>query len=221
MNFSDVLASSVHDMKNSLGMLLNSLGELLDDPRNHIDDRHKASLLALQVQRANSNLVQLLSLYKLDRHQLGPDIREHNARDFVDEIQAENAALMARLQVELRCDCDPWASGYFDDSLVRGVLNSVIGNAQRYTRSQILLRADNEDGYLVFRVEDDGAGFPPSMLEQTTSIGAGINDRGQTHLGLYFAARVAELHRNDGRQGSIRLTNQQQLQGGCFELRLP
>ena len=32
MKFADILASLIHDMKNSLGMLLNSLGELLDDP---------------------------------------------------------------------------------------------------------------------------------------------------------------------------------------------
>jgi signal transduction histidine kinase len=219
MKFSDILASSVHDMKNSLGMLLNSLGELLDDPRNRIADRRQASLLALQVQRANSNLVQLLSLYKLDRDQLGPDIREHNAQDFIDEIIAENTALMARLDIDLRCDCDPYATGYFDDSLVRGVLNSVIGNAQRYTKSRILLRADIEDGYLVFRVEDDGDGFPPSMLAQQATEGAGTGER--TQLGLYFAAEVARLHRVDGREGSIRLANHQQLSGGCFELRLP
>jgi signal transduction histidine kinase len=218
MKFSDILASSVHDMKNSLGMLLNSLGELLDDPRNQIADRRQASLLALQVQRANSNLVQLLSLYKLDRRQLGPDIREHNAQDFIDEIIAENAALMARLDIDLLCDCDPYATGYFDDSLVHGVLNSVIGNAERYTKSRILLRANIEDGYLVFRVEDDGDGFPPSMLAQQ-STGAGAGER--TQLGLYFAAEVARLHRAEGREGSIRLANGQQLRGGCFELRLP
>lgn len=221
MNFSDILASSVHDMKNSLGMLLNSLGELLDDPDNRIADRHKASLLALQVQRANSNLVQLLSLYKLDRRQLGPDIREHNANDFIDEIVAENAALMARLDIDLQCDCDPFAAGYFDDSLVRGVLNSVIGNAERYTKSRILLRADVEDGCLVFRVEDDGDGFPASMLEQQAALGAGTDAHGRTQLGLYFAAEVARLHRADGREGSIRLANGQRLCGGCFELRLP
>ena len=40
-------------------------------------------------------------------------------------------------------------------------------------------------------------------------------------LGLYFALQVAQLHRNRGQHGSIRLENGGEYGGGCFVLLLP
>jgi hypothetical protein len=42
-----------------------------------------------------------------------------------------------------------------------------------------------------------------------------------THLGLYFAHRVAQLHQQKGRCGSISLSNNSMLGGGLFRLWLP
>jgi len=222
MNFSDALASSIHDIKNSLSLVLNNLDEVLNDPHTHIGNLGRAKVLKLETQRANANLIQLLSLYKLDKQQLAAELLEYNVEDFLDELLAENQQLMQALGIDLETDCDPLDSGYFDENLVRGVLNSVIGNAERYTDSRILISAANEDGYLVFRIEDDGPGFPQHMLSSQSAQSAGDAFRsGHTQLGLYFAAEVARLHRNGERSGFIRLRNRHRLSGGCFELWLP
>lgn len=222
MNFPDVLASSIHDIKNSLSMVINTLDELLSDPETRISDAKRANIVRLEAQRANSNLIQLLSLYKLDHQQLHAAIDEYNLEDFLDEVIAENQALMQALGIKLEYDCEPGECAYFDENLVRGVLNSVLGNAERYTRDKILLSSRNDDGYTVFRIEDNGTGYPAHML------GSGSNNNkdhafstGHTQLGLHFAATVASLHRNGEREGFIRLRNQHQLSGGCFELWLP
>lgn len=222
MDFSDVLASSVHDIKNSLGLVLTTLDELLSDPQTCIGNRDKANVLQLETQRANSNLIQLLSLYKLEKRQLVPDLREHDADEFLNELLAENGALMDSLGIGLDYRCEEDTVGYFDETLVRGVVNSVIGNAQRYTEKRILVSAAREEDWLVLRVEDDGAGFPAHMLaaQQSTEHEA-LGNRNHTQLGLYFAKAVAELHRHGGRTGRVALRNAHQLQGGCFEMWLP
>ena len=223
MQFSDVLASSVHDIKNSLGLVMNTLDRILSDPDTRIGDPRSAKVLQLEAQRANSNLVQLLSLYKLEKQQLAVNLLEHNVEDFLDEILAENAALMHSLGVEIETDCDVDFNAYFDENLVRGVLNSVVGNAERYTRDRIRLCAGEEDGYAVFRVEDNGNGFPGHMLDHAVEAPqSGENsDKSHTQLGLYFASEVARLHKAGDREGYIRLRNGVNLEGGCFELWLP
>jgi len=222
MQFSDVLASSVHDIKNSLAMVINSVDTLLQDPQTRIGDPHKATVLQQEAQRANNNLIQLLSLYKLEREQLAPNIVEQNVDEFLEEICAENAALTTALGVALESDCEDMLTGYFDDNLVRGVVNSTIGNAQRYTADRILLSATEEDGYLVLRIEDNGRGYPAEMLENTDR--QQVSDAfssGRTQLGLLFASEIAHLHTSGERHGFIRLRNGHTLGGGCFELWLP
>ncbi len=224
MDFSDILASSIHDIKNSLGSILNSLDELIVNPENHIADLHQASLLQHQAQRANSNLIQLLTLYRLGNQQLAVRIAEHNLEDFLDEAIANNLAICEAMDIRLSHVCDPALMGYFDADLIRSLLDSTIGNAHRYARGEIRLSADEEEGYLVIRVEDDGAGFPDSlsgMLEKMTAQPLDAQSSGRTRLGLYFATCIAELHENADKRGRIRLKNGHSLPGGCFELWLP
>lgn len=222
MKFSDALASSIHDIKNSLSMVLLSLGELLDDPDTRVSDQHRVKLLRLEAQRANNNLIQLLSLYKLDKDLLDANQEEYNLEDFLDELVAENSAILEAVGITLASQTDPASSGYFDESLVRGVLNSAIGNAQRYAHSQVLVSGDLEDGHTVFRIEDDGDGFSETMLKNHEEV-----DRSccfatnRTQLGLHFASAVACLHSNGDKKGFIRLRNGHRLKGGCFELWLP
>ena len=41
-----------------------------------------------------------------------------------------------------------------------GVVNSLIGNGMRYTTENLLISGNEQEGYLVIQVEDDGSGFP-------------------------------------------------------------
>src|SRR3954471_12288506 len=67
VSFSFVLASSVHDMKNSLGMLINTLADVMSKyPPQNQEHAKSYSILEYEAARINSELVQLLSLYRLD-----------------------------------------------------------------------------------------------------------------------------------------------------------
>ncbi len=231
MDFSDILASSIHDIKNSLGSILNTLDALINNPDNQLADSQQVSLLQHETQRANSTLIQLLNLYKLGNAQLTARVTKQHLGDFFEDVIADNQALCRALALDLTYVCDAQTTGYFDADLIHGLLNSAIGNAGRYARTKIQLSAAKTPNYLVIRLEDDGVGFPESLLQWFTSqqqpeqimvSTGGGSDPARTHLGLYFAARVAELHHTpDGRKGYIQLRNDYSLPGGCFELWLP
>ncbi len=222
MKFADALASSIHDIKNSMSMMINTLEEITSDPNSGLADNPKMVALQLEARRASNDLIQLLSLYKIENERLTPHITEHNLEDFLDDILVEHKALVQARGIEINSECDPFLSAYFDADLVRGILNNAIGNAGRYTRDRILLAADLQDDYLVIRVEDNGEGFPPAMLEMldVSDVSQGFQG-GRTQLGLFFSSQVAHMHQNKELEGRIELDNECSLGGGCFSVCLP
>ena len=222
MMFTDILASLIHDMKNSLGMVINTLDELTASAPADVSEPSKLVILQREAKRLNNNLIELLTLYKIENERVSANIEECHVADFLEELVAENHAIAAARQVNLESRCDDDLVGYFDDGLLRGVINSLIGNGMRYCDGELLLTAAQQDGYLVFSVEDDGAGFPDEMIEAQQALGqTQYLSEGRTQLGIYFAAMVAAMHRDRQKQGFIRLSNGGRLSGGCFSIWLP
>jgi K+-sensing histidine kinase KdpD len=222
MQFADILAASIHDIKNSLGMIMATLDDLTNDPKNHFRKPEQVIRLQEETKRANSDLVQLLLLYKHENQQLGLNITELNLEEFLEELQMENRALLQSRGISLTLSCAPDLFGYFDEELVKGVINSAIGNASRYTQSKIQLSAYQTEGFLTISVEDDGQGFPSEMLEtQYRELQKALPSSGSTQLGLYFAQQIASIHKSRGKRGGIKLENKRALPGGCFSIQLP
>ncbi len=221
IDFSMVIASAVHDMKNSLGMLLHSLDELRTELPDEIRQKPRFNTLQYEAERVHADLIQLLGIYRLQEKTLSAHIDEVFVPDFLEEQMARHAALLQGLGLHSEVVCEE-INGFFDPELVAGVINNTLNNAIRYTRSRIRFSAREENGYLVIAVEDDGQGYPDAMLEAPVSSEAGIRfTTGSTNLGLFFAANVARMHQEGNRQGAIRLRNGGELGGGIFELFLP
>ena len=221
IDFSMVLASAVHDMKNSLGMLLNSLDELRNDREESLGESSRFNTLQYEAERMHNDLVQLLGIYRLGENNLSAHIEEHFVPAFLSEHLARHTPLLEGLGIHYSVDAED-INGFFDDDLLTGVLNNTINNAIRYTKSRILLTACERDGYLVIGVEDDGEGYPENMQHNGTLSFKSLDFRsGSTSLGLFFASSVAKLHSEGERTGSIRLRNGGRLDGGVFEIWLP
>lgn len=222
MRFSDVLASLVHDMKNSLSMVVHTLDEVTSDPAFHYDKSERISALQNEARRLNNNLIELLTLYKIENERISATIEDVDIDNFLQELIAENSASAAANGISLSYACDPDLFGYFDEGLIRGVLNNLVGNGIRYTQDQLIVSAGQEEGYLVFRVEDNGAGYPQPMLQaQSPDQSSGDLVEGRTKLGLHFASMIAGMHANGEQKGFIRLQNNYHLAGGCFSIWLP
>ncbi|MCU7878719.1 MAG: hypothetical protein KZQ84_18325 [Candidatus Thiodiazotropha sp. (ex Lucinoma borealis)] len=91
MEFSDILASIIHDMKNSLGMVINTLDDLVIESGHQ--ENSKLASLQHESKRLNNNLIALLSLYKIDNGQLDPHIEEVSVEEFLEEIVIDNQIL--------------------------------------------------------------------------------------------------------------------------------
>lgn len=221
IDFSMVLASAVHDMKNSLGMLLNSLDELRADYADSMGESSRFNTLQYEAERMHNDLVQLLGIYRLGENNLSAHIEEHFVPGFLSDHLARHTPLLEGLGLEYSIEADD-INGFFDDDLLTGVLNNTINNAIRYTKSRIRLTAGERDGYLVIGVEDDGEGYPETMQHNGTPNFKSLDFKsGSTSLGLFFASSVARLHSEGERTGSIRLHNGGSFGGGVFEIWLP
>jgi len=222
MLFYDVLASIIHDMKNSLGMVINRLDEVVDELPSETSESEKITSIQHEAKRLNNNLIELLALYRIENERIAPVIDEVDVQSFLQESIAENRSAANASGVNLSCDCSDELIGYFDEGLVHGIINNLIGNALRYTHKKIELSASEKDGYLVISVEDDGNGFPDPMLEaQEVELNSNDIADGRTMLGIHFANMVAKMHKNKGKIGFIHLSNNGKLKGGCFSIHMP
>jgi len=221
IEFATVLASAVHDMKNSLGMLLHSLDELREDHPESLAGAPRFNTLQYEAERVHNDLIQLLGIYRIDERTLTAHSEEQFVPDFLSDHMARHEPLLEGYGIDYAVVADD-ITGFFDADLIMGVLNNTLNNAIRYTNRTIRLSARQEPHYLVLAVEDDGRGYPEQMQQDGPVTFKTIDfNTGSTSLGLYFAASVAKLHKNGDLEGFIRLHNQGDLGGGVFEIWLP
>ncbi len=216
------LASSVHDMKNSVSMLSGSLEKLLSelDPQTFSSYQEMAHML-FEVRRVNGNLTQLLTLYKVGEQMYPFDPQSISIAQCALELESQNRSLLDSKNITFYTDFPQDLIWDFDEDLVNGVINHAINNAIRYTHDKIRLVFQVGNESLEVRVEDNGSGYPAAMLADPEAA-SGVNfDTGSTGLGLYFARQVARMHQHRGRHGTVRLENGGALGGGCFILELP
>ncbi len=202
IDFPALAALTIHDVKNRLNLLV-QLAERKGD----------SETLRLAMEAA-ATLMRLLHAYKAGTGQLQPNLDARVPADLVDELAAEFRA-QTPLRLELELAAAP-VLAYYDEALVRMVLQDALYNAMRHARDTIRISVRSVAGQIEFSVADDGPGYPPQMLG--TPAMAMAADGGGTGLGLYLAGQVARLHVNGDRRGEVCLGNDA---GAVFRLRLP
>lgn len=225
ISFNDLIASSIHDMKNSLNVQVSALEKIAVQCRDRGDAPMYDELgrVIYQTSRMSLNLVELLSLYKLGKAIYPVDMDEYAVSDVIDEAVMQSRFMMEFKGIAVTTDCTPDCYWYMDRDLVKGVLVNALNNAYHYTADAIHLSARLHNRWLELRVEDNGPGYPDHMLE-TGVLGSErtVNfATGSTGLGFYFSAQVAQLHKNGKKRGTLSIENGGTLGGGCFLLMLP
>ncbi len=222
------LASTAHDMKNSISVLSGTLESLLEDATPAIGPAYpQMAHMLYQSKRLNDNLMQLLALYKqVGKPEYPFDMQPLEVGHLVLQVVSAGRTLLKSRGIRLETDFDPHLIWHFDEDLIIGVLGHAINNAVNYTADTIRLAIATVDGCLEIRVEDNGLGYPAAMLEAGASAVSG-NRTGvnfmtnSTGLGLYFSSEVAKMHKHRQRCGALRLENGGAYGGGCFVLTLP
>lgn len=223
LDFSTVIASTVHDMKNSLAMLTQTHGQWLQQMPEALLHGREHGIIEYEFARLNGMLVQLLGLYKLGVNQLPLRPAYHELEDFIEAQLARHHEVLQSRHIVARCEVAEFdLLGFFDQELLGSVVANIITNSIRYARSALLVRAWQEPGHLVLAICDDGQGYPPAMLAEQSDYVLSLNhSTGSTGLGLYFAGRIAELHERNGVHGHIAISNGGPLGGGEFRIHLP
>lgn len=223
IDFASVLASTVHDMKNSLCMLIQST-ELIQQESVQLSDsaRDELARLNYEANRLNSNLLQLLSLYRFERNQLPVQIDEHYLSDIVEEVLLKNQFFSEQRKLTITVLQPDQLCWFFDYDLIVNLLNDAVANALRYCKSCILIQIRQTGTKLHIEIQDDGQGFPEFMLN-SDAIDMNTPDLANNHtgLGIFFAKLIAGAHLNKGEPGTLQLENGGQLGGGVFRLTLP
>jgi signal transduction histidine kinase len=222
------LASTAHDMKNSISVLSGTLESLLDDAPPGVGAAYpQMAHMLYQTRRLNDNLMQLLALYKQVGKPAYPfDMQPLEISHLVLQVASAGRILLKSRDITLETDFDPQLIWHFDEDLIIGVLGHAINNAIHYTKDRIRLAIATVDGCLEVRVEDNGPGFPAAMLEAGAAAVNGASSgvdfmTSSTGLGLYFSSEVAKMHKHRQRSGTLRLENGGAYGGGCFVLTLP
>jgi K+-sensing histidine kinase KdpD len=220
-DFTDIAALTIHDVKNNLAQLASeaeSRGDL------------KSMRVAME---ASGTLSGLLCFYKSETHNLHVQIEAEDPTELlVDLIAAFGSNHLAKSSVTIIQDTSQ-APGiwFYDKTLIQMVLANALQNALRYARHQITVTVADVFGQLMFQIQDDGDGYPQAVLDNLDSHSP-VTRHG-TGLGLRLAQRVMALHQNQGKSGSIRLSNRMnntnsldithnaKNNGACFQLFLP
>ena len=223
LDFSMVIASTVHDMKNSLGSLIQAHGQWVKQLPEAYRGTPEQGVIDYEFAHLNGMLVQLLGLYKLGVNQLPLRPDYHELDDFIEaQLAFHQEVLVSRGITARYAVADFGLPGFFDRELVGSVVSNVVINAIRFARSEVLITAGQVGEQLVISINDDGPGFSARMIEEQTDYVLGINQNsGSTGLGLYFAANIAKQHQRKGVPGHIEIANGGELGGGLFSIYLP
>ncbi|WP_026374766.1 sensor histidine kinase [Aestuariibacter salexigens] len=223
IDFATVLAAAVHDMKNSLCLMMQSIENLSDNlPHGDNNVQRRLADVHYESSRLNTGLVQLLSLFRSELDALPVNIDECFLDDLMDELVASNHRYAQQKDIEIDVNVEPDLCWYLDFDLVYMLLNDVLINAMRYGKSAIRLSASSCSDGLHITIEDDGPGYPEGMLEAQDIHMQDVQIRqGRTGLGLFFARLIANTHSRNGIRGKIELSNGGSLGGSVFKLNLP
>lgn len=228
LDFSTLLACSVHDMKNNVGLMINQLAQL----QEQLGERTELDVLGMQASQLNQSLIQLLAVYKLEQNLYLPPTEEVYLDELCEDFQASHHAMLEALDIELVTDCEmdiPWT---LDEALLQSVLATLVSNIlqlkqqQPDTVSAIILRTTTQEVegqcYLKISIDDDGPGFDSELWGHFEPKLTGVKfTSGNSGLGLYFSHLVARHHQQNGQQGFLQLGESEALGGASVSFYLP
>jgi two-component system sensor histidine kinase KdpD len=211
-----LLASLSHDLRTPLTTIKALAQELqpLGDERTLIIEE--------QADRLNRLVTDLLDVARLDGGALPLDIQVNAADDLLGAVVQHVSGRPDRNRLNVALD-DPAALslGHFDFVHSLRILTNLLDNALKYAPvdTPVDVTAGLDNGEIVFRVADHGAGIPAQDRERLFTPfyrpAGRVPDAGSAGLGLSIARRLAVAQ-----DGTLQYSERPG-GGAVFELRLP
>ena len=191
------VAAASHDLLQPLHAARLFLGSALNDLPADAAERDLIAKSDLSIEAADRLLRALMNLSRLELDGLRPPVRRVSILALFAELKREyeTPASLAGLElVVLPTD----QSGLTDPDLLRSVLQNLISNAIRYTRSGRVVLACRraQKGALRIEVRDTGPGISPELqplvFEEFVQLTPNASERSGAGLGLAISRRICE-----------------------------
>ncbi len=219
----EFLSQVSHELKTPLASARSGSELLLSERLGPLQPRQREVLeiIARQVQELYAAIQEMLDMHALQARTLDFAPQEVPVPAALAELCQRLLPLTQKKGQDLQCHSAEGLRVFADPQRLRQILSNLVSNAHKYSPAggKIRVNAEAREGGVEFRVEDDGPGIPPALLERVfdrffqVPVGSGL-PRG-TGLGL---AITRELVTAQG--GWIKLGNRPE--GGlCAEIWLP
>lgn len=204
----DFVANVSHEIRTPLTVLAGFVETL---QTLHLDETERArylDLMALQAQRMQTLVNDLLVLSRLDGSPLPSEVEWVDVPRLLQFLEHEGQALSAVLneprgpghQLIFDIATDVYASGTYSE--LQSAMSNLVNNAIRYTPNGGELRVQwrlDEHGRAEFSVTDTGPGIAPEHIPRLTERFYRVDrsrsrDTGGTGLGLAIVKHVAHRH---------------------------
>jgi signal transduction histidine kinase/Na+/proline symporter/CheY-like chemotaxis protein len=196
------LAAASHDLLQPLHAARLFMGALREElPQRLSSAQDLATNADLSIESANRLLRALLNLSRLEVGGVKLEVRPVDVGALLNELEREFEPVALDKGLKLRVvPTQDWVMS--DPDLLRSVLQNLIGNAVRYTRSGgVLVGCRRQNGNLRFEVRDSGPGIPESALgvifQEFSRLPEGAQTGPGAGLGLAIADRVCKLLNHD------------------------
>jgi CheY-like chemotaxis protein/two-component sensor histidine kinase len=220
----EFIATLAHELRNPLAPIRTGLDILKRDTGNGPASQRARATMERQLQHMIRLVDDLLDISRISSGKIRLDVSRIHLRSVVDSaLEISRPALSAAghaFEVDLPED-DIELMG--DPTRLSQALGNLLNNAAKYTPpgGRVALRVRREADQAVLRVEDNGEGIPPEMLDRVFSLFAQVRstlDRAQGGLGigLYLVRSLVTMH-----GGSVVAESAGPAQGSAFTVRLP
>lgn len=185
-----------HELRTPLARLRFSL-EMLGSAVPADQARHSASMNG-DIEELNVLIEEMLGYAELGQDKLAAQLAPLDIGAWLQDYVSYYNNHGPRLPLCLTAD-KPAGPVPVDKRLISRALDNLVGNAQRYARSQVEVAVQVENGLCELSVVDDGPGIPPDQRQAVLSAyvrldSAPEESRRGFGLGLAIVKRIMDLH---------------------------
>jgi PAS domain S-box-containing protein len=216
---SSFLANMSHEIRTPLTSILGFSQILMEELAG--EQREMIDLIVRNGNRLMDTLSSVLELARLESHDVRLNVQPVRIDREVQEMVRLFSHRTRQSGVVLRYDAPGALICHTDASILRRVLDNLVGNALKFTAvGEVVLQAREDDGTILVAVRDTGVGieeaFLANLFEDFTQESSGLDRQFEgAGLGLAITRRMVDL------LGATISVESQKGVGSTFTLALP
>ncbi len=192
-----LLQAVAHEMRTPLSRIRFAL-ELLDIPEDDKERQERLESIDEDLTEVDSLIKELSYFNYVDSGNGRQHFDENDVRQMIDQTLKRSAPTVSTIEVSV----DGLDKDYMitvDATAFRRAIGNLLGNAQRYAKSKIVVCVRAIPDYLEVAIEDDGPGIPVESRKVVLLPFASIDKaRNKAHsgfgLGLAIVDRIMKVH---------------------------